>query len=84
MLYLNPELVKMEHAVDDPDRTIKSVFSYPVPQTSLNGVTGNPSTGNAEDGEALFQKMTTALSEKIKSALTEEPPLTSCHWHSIC
>jgi len=57
MLHLAPETVKMEAVADDPDRTTETVFSYPVAQTSLNGVTGKPSEGTAEQGKWLFEKM---------------------------
>lgn len=83
MLHLAPELVKMEHAIDDPDRTGNCVFSYPVAQTSINGVTGSPSLGNAEDGEALFTQMCAALIQKITTALDEEPPLTAHYWQNL-
>lgn len=80
MLYLAPELVNMGLALDDPDRTTQTVFSYPVSQTSLRGVTGSPSQACAEDGERLFQNMSAALVEIIKKATTEHPPLDADHW----
>ncbi len=77
LLHLAPELVhtdRLEQA-DDPDRTPGTVFSYPVSQTSTNGVTGFPSRANATDGAALFEKMTTALAELFEKAKAETPPL---------
>ena len=65
MLHLAPDSVNMDEVVDDPDRTGEIVFSYPVSQTSLNGVTGRPSEGTAERGAELFSEMTGALVEKV-------------------
>ncbi|MEM7386191.1 MAG: creatininase family protein [Verrucomicrobiota bacterium] len=75
MLHLAPETVRMKVVENDPDRTAGKVFSYPVSQTSLNGVTGNPGQGNAEAGRALFEKMVDSLAEILKRAAAEEPPL---------
>ncbi|MCB1085775.1 MAG: creatininase family protein [Verrucomicrobiae bacterium] len=80
MLHLAPETVVMEAAEDDPDRTAGTVFSHPVSQTSLNGVTGLPSQGDGERGAALFAEMAAALTEKVVAGLTELPPLPPEHW----
>ncbi|MCB1228937.1 MAG: creatininase family protein [Verrucomicrobiae bacterium] len=80
MLHLAPDTVDMSRVEDDPDRTDGTVFSHPVSQTSLNGITGKPSEGTAEQGAWLFSKMVVALSEKIRVALTEEPPLPPSEW----
>ena len=74
MLYLAPELVDMGLAENDPDRTAGMVFSYPVAQTSLRGLTGNPSEGDAEAGERLFVRMGEALSDILEAARDEQPP----------
>lgn len=82
MLYLAPETVDRSAfpAADDPDRTEGLVFSYPVSQTSLNGTTGTPSKGSAEDGEQLFGLMRDTLVEKLEQAKIENPPLPSAEW----
>jgi len=80
MLHLAPETVRMDWVEDDPDRTSGLVFSYPVSQTSLNGVTGNPSKGSAERGAELFSQMAEALAGLLKRAATEQPPLDESHW----
>lgn len=83
MLHLAPETVRLDLVEDDPDRTAGSVFSHPVAQTSLNGVTGSPSLGDAETGASLFEEMVTALVAVIETAKTEEPPLPKEHWASL-
>jgi len=82
MRYLAPETVDEDalSGADDPDRTADLVFSYPVSQTSLNGTTGEPSDGNAVDGERLFEMMSDALVEKLELAKTELPPLPEGEW----
>lgn len=78
MLYLDPEACDMASVQDDPDRTGGKVFSYLVPATSTNGVTGRPSEGTAERGRTLLAEMGTALAELLHRARSEEPPLP-CH-----
>lgn len=82
MLHLAPDTVEMEAVEDDPDRTDGTVFSYPVSQTSLNGITGRPSEGTAARGAELFAEMTEALAEKVRRALDESPPLPPERWSS--
>lgn len=80
LLYLAPGTVDMRRAEDDPDRTIGTVFSYPVAQTSTNGLTGMPSGATAEAGRKLFIEIGRALTAKVRAALTETPPLEPAHW----
>jgi creatinine amidohydrolase len=85
LLHLAPELVRADQlaAADDPDRTADTVFSYPVAQTSLNGVTGFPSRATAEDGAKLFTQIGDALAALVERAKTDEPPLASEHWRDV-
>jgi creatinine amidohydrolase len=85
MLHLHPELVRMDQIAiaDDPDRTQGTVFSHPVAQTSLNGVTGFPSRATAEQGELLFGTMVDALAKTVETAIIEEPPLPSDRWSGL-
>jgi len=80
MLHLAPNSVRMDWVEDDPDRTAGLVFSYPVSQTSLNGITGKPSLGSATRGKELFEQMGEALAALVERARTEQPPLSSDHW----
>jgi creatinine amidohydrolase len=85
MLHLHPELVRMDRLAtsDDPDRTAGTVFSHPVAQTSLNGVTGHPSRASVEQGRELFAAMTASLTEIVGRAVIEEPPLPQGHWNDL-
>jgi creatinine amidohydrolase len=85
LLFLAPELVKMDAlaASDDPDRTANSVFSHPVPQTSLNGVTGSPSLATSDAGSALFFEIANALAALIERAKSDAPPLDASHWRDL-
>ncbi|WP_411827696.1 creatininase family protein [Luteolibacter sp. AS25] len=82
MLHLYPELVMMDRlsTSDDADRTRDTVFSYPVAQTSLNGVTGKPSDATAREGAELFERMTDRLSEILEIGKKETPPLDEAEW----
>ncbi len=75
MLYLDEKSVRKEKIADDPDRTAGKVFTYVVPQTSTNGVTGHPSRATVEDGRRLFVEMGDALAAYVASARTETSPL---------
>ncbi len=85
MLHLHPELVHFDRLAesDDPDRTAGTVFSHPVAQTSLNGVTGHPSRATAEQGRLLFESMVDALSATIGTAIHEVPPLPPEQWSDL-
>ncbi len=75
MLYLDPSACDMTLAVDDPDRTAGKVFSYLVPATSTNGVTGSPTEASVERGKALLKEMGDALTDLVERARTETAPL---------
>ncbi len=85
MLHLAPDSVDTTafSYSDDPDRTAELVFSYPVSQTSLNGTTGFPSRGSAEDGAQLFQMMSAALAAKLARAKSEQAPLPQSEWGAL-
>ena len=77
MLHLAPDIVRPEllAQADDPDRTEGAVFSHPVNRTSRNGVTGRPSSANADDGRRLFAWMVDDLSDIVRRGMVESPPL---------
>jgi creatinine amidohydrolase len=75
MLFLDPHSVRKDKIEDDPDRTGGKVFTYVVPQTSKNGLTGYPSRATAEDGRRLIIEMGEALTAFVKAAQIESSPL---------
>ncbi len=77
MLHLRPTLVRPDQIQDDPDRTNGLVLSYTVAETSLDGVTGMPSRGSAEDGRRLFEAIVVALADRVERARAETPPFVS-------
>ncbi len=85
IMHLAPECVNSDALTiaDDPDRTEGLVFSYPVSQTSLNGTTGTPSLGCAEDGRILFGLMVDELTLRLRRALVEKPPLSAHEWGCV-
>lgn len=60
---------------DDSDRTAGLVFAHPVNRTSLNGVTGTPSTATVAQGEELFAWMVEDLCAIVERGKQETPPL---------
>ncbi len=82
MMALDPASVReTERAgADDPDRTRGLFFSHPVNRTSRNGVTGAPSRANRERGAALFAAVVATLSEEVRAALREAPPLRASYF----
>jgi creatinine amidohydrolase len=74
MLHLRPDLVDTDEIHDDPDRTRDLVFSYPVAQTSVDGLTGAPSRASQADGAHLLELIAGALSERVERARGEQPP----------
>ena len=75
MMHLAPELVRRADLKDDPDRTVGKVFTYVVPQTSTNGLTGFPSRATAADGKKLFIEIGEALAAVVETAKSETTPL---------
>jgi creatinine amidohydrolase len=74
MLLLDPGAVRKDKIEDDPDRTVGKVFTYVVPQTSKNGLTGHPSRATLSDGKKLFQEMGDALASFVRAAKDESAP----------
>jgi creatinine amidohydrolase len=76
MLHLHPEMVEMARAVDEEDRTIGRVFPYAMPAVTASGVVGTPTQARVESGAETFSMVVDALSELLRSARRETPPLS--------
>lgn len=81
MLAVAPEMARPDKlaTADDADRTGGLVFTHPVNRTSRNGVTGFPSRATRTQGEILFRMMVEDLTALVRSALTEQPPLSQSY-----
>lgn len=77
MLHLAPQWVRTERIFDDADRTRDLIFSYAVPQTSLEGHTGSPSLATAQMGAELFEQLVRDWTYLVKKALIEVAPLSN-------
>jgi creatinine amidohydrolase len=75
LLHFDPELVRMDRAVDEPDRTVGLVFQYAVPLTTKSGVVGAPTKATAEHGAELFGAAVDALARLLEQARAERDPL---------
>jgi creatinine amidohydrolase len=74
LLAIAPELVRMDRAVDEPDRSEGRLFAYTVAEMSVSGVVGTPSAATREKGAALIEMIVSDLSEKVLAALKETAP----------
>ncbi|MEW6445003.1 MAG: creatininase family protein [Pseudomonadota bacterium] len=75
MLALRPDLVRLDKAVDEPDRSTGCFFSYRVDQECLHGVVGQPTSADAEEGKVLLNHCVEALATQLEQALHETTPL---------
>jgi creatinine amidohydrolase len=74
LIHLAESQVKMEAAVDEPDRTVGRVLSYPMPPVTRSGVVGTPTTASAERGADLVGQLVEALAELLRQARAEQDP----------
>lgn len=75
MLHLRPDLVVMEKAKDEPNRSQNCFFSYTVDKESVCGGVGNPNQGTASQGQFILDSCVQNLAERLQRALHEEAPL---------
>jgi len=74
LLHLAESNVKRARAIDEPDRTVGRVLSYPMPAVTRTGVVGTPSTASAARGAALVEQLVDALAGLLKRARAERDP----------
>jgi len=74
MLHLEPDHVRPDRIVDEPDRTVGLVFQYPVPATTRSGVVGTPSTASAARGQELHAGLVEAFVDLLTKARAEKDP----------
>ena len=74
LLHLAEPQVRPERAVDEPDRTVDRVLSYPMPAVTRSGVVGTPSTASAARGAELVEQLVEALADLLRRARAERDP----------
>jgi creatinine amidohydrolase len=75
MLSLRPDLVRMERAVDEPDRSACCFFSYTVDKESVHGGVGKPTQATAAFGVQILEACVESLSGQLSRAMKERTPL---------
>jgi creatinine amidohydrolase len=75
MLALRPDLVQIDRAVDEPDRSAGCFFAYTVNHESVHGGVGAPSKADAEFGNRILEACITELSAQLQRAIVEGTPL---------
>jgi creatinine amidohydrolase len=74
LLHLAESQVRMQRVVDEPDRTVGRVLSYPMPAVTRSGVVGTPSTASAARGGELVKQLVDALTALLEQARAERDP----------
>src|SRR5262249_17407325 len=74
MLHLAESQVQTDRAVDEPDRTVGLILSYPMPAVTESGVVGKPSTSSAERGAELLGELVEAMAALLTRARAERGP----------
>ena len=74
VLHLAHSNVRLAQAVDEPDRTVGRVLSYPMPAVTRSGVVGTPTAASASRGAELLEQLVEALTELLKRARAERDP----------
>jgi len=74
LLHAEPEMVRPDRAVDEPDRTIGRVLQYPMPTVTRSGVVGAPSRASAAAGAELADMLVDALATLLAQVREERDP----------
>jgi creatinine amidohydrolase len=74
LLHLAEDQVRLERAVDEPDRTVGTVLQYAMPAVTRSGVVGAPSTATRPRGAELLDRLVDALAALLSQARAERDP----------
>lgn len=74
LLHLAASQVQLDRAVDEPDRTVDRVLSYPMPAVTASGVVGTPSAASEARGAELLEQLVGALADLLTRARAERDP----------
>jgi creatinine amidohydrolase len=74
LLHLDESQVRPDRIVDEPDRTVGRVLTYPMSAVTGSGVVGRPSAASADRGAALVEQLVDALADLLTRAREERDP----------
>jgi creatinine amidohydrolase len=75
MLTLRPDLVQLDKAIDEPDRSAGCFFAYTVDKESVHGAVGAPSQADIGFGKQILETCIQELSDQLQKAMVEGTPL---------
>ena len=75
LLHITPDLVQGDRAVDETDRTVGRVLTYPMPDVTVSGVVGRPTEASVAAGRALFSAIVDDIADLLVRARAETEPL---------
>ncbi|GAA2563519.1 creatininase family protein [Mycolicibacterium diernhoferi] len=75
VLHLDPDLVSLDRAVDEEDRTFSRVLTYPMPDVTHSGVVGRPTSATAAGGAALFTVIVDGITRLLEQVRAETEPI---------
>lgn len=75
LLYITPELVHTDRAVDEVDRSVGRVLTYPMPKVTFSGVVGRPTEASALAGDVLFSSIVDGIADLLVRVRAETDPL---------
>ncbi|WP_234812986.1 creatininase family protein [Mycolicibacterium confluentis] len=76
VLHLDPELVMLDRAVDEEDRTFSRVLTYPMPDVTRSGVVGQPTAATVDSGTALFAAVVDGVTRLLEQVRAETEPMS--------
>jgi creatinine amidohydrolase len=74
VLHLAPNQVRLERAVDEPDRTIGRELQYAMPAVIGSGVVGSPTTAAPLRGAELGDQLVEAIAALLAHVRAERDP----------
>ena len=74
VMHITPDLVHSDRVVDEVDRTVGRVLTYPMPYVTRSGVVGRPTDANAVAGKALFGAVVDGIADLLVAARAETDP----------
>jgi creatinine amidohydrolase len=74
VLHLDLDQVRLDRAVDEPDRTIGRELQYAMPAVTASGVVGAPTTADASRGAELVEQLVEAFAALLAQVRAERDP----------